>query len=243
MWVKCLFFRKLEIWLLAAGKFPVQRVCSPRTRGWSLGRPLPCACGRLLPAHAGMVPPRLFLCQWSVTAPRARGDGPTLTTSYEPTVRCSPRTRGWSPVHDRRQHRDILLPAHAGMVPCGRGGTGRRPSAPRARGDGPLCQSPPSLVHGCSPRTRGWSPALDHGPGDEALLPAHAGMVPRPPPSRPQAGAVPRARGDGPRRRRSTPGRRQHGGVKSPLFWYTKRPRFGHRGLSSCRSATSAWCS
>jgi hypothetical protein len=41
----------------------------------------------------------------------------------------------------------------------------------------------------------------------------------------------------------ATPGGRQRGAVKSPLFWYTKRPRFGHRGLSSCCPATSAWCS
>ncbi|WP_422674070.1 hypothetical protein [Bailinhaonella thermotolerans] len=33
-------------------------VCSPRTRGWSLADDTVARCQELLPAHAGMVPPR-----------------------------------------------------------------------------------------------------------------------------------------------------------------------------------------
>ncbi|PRH77813.1 hypothetical protein C6N75_18220 [Streptomyces solincola] len=54
---------------------------------------------------------------------------------------------------------DILLPAHAGMVPStGRGCISARP-APRARGDGPAGAMGIVMEALCSPRTRGWGPA------------------------------------------------------------------------------------
>ena len=91
---------------------------------------------------------------------------------------CSPRTRGWSP-------------ASAGCSPSST-------RAPRARGGGPSRQKLPIPPQMCSPRTRGWSHrhgglgALTH------VLPAHAGVVPRPCPSPPSESSAPRARGGGP---------------------------------------------
>src|SRR5690606_4881314 len=75
---------------------PGQRVCSPRTWGWSQG---PARWGRprrLLPAHAGRGPGggRRRAARWP--APRARGDGPTAVWRAAVAVDCSPRTWGWS---------------------------------------------------------------------------------------------------------------------------------------------------
>ncbi len=59
-------------------------------------------------------------------------------------------------------------------------------------------RSPRASPSGCSPRTRGWSPAGHHSASGSYLLPAHAGMVPSPAPSGALRTAAPRARGDGP---------------------------------------------
>ena len=73
--------------------------------------------GRVLPAHAGMVPTRPGCPRWSRCAPRARGDGPFSASSRRPPKRCSPRTRGWSPLSRDPGPGRAVLPAHAGMVP------------------------------------------------------------------------------------------------------------------------------
>ncbi len=70
----------------------------------------------LLPAHAGMVPPRPTGLRSSVTAPRARGDGPDIPYGKLDKVICSPRTRGWSFGPPSALPDAPLLPAHAGMV-------------------------------------------------------------------------------------------------------------------------------
>jgi len=151
-------------------------------------------------------------------APRARGDGPRCLARLVSPSACSPRTRGWSLVAERLLLQAGLLPAHAGMVPLPRGHARHFEPAPRARGDGPCEPSvrraadPAPRARGdgprrgsgqwprviCSPRTRGWSHPRRRAGGDRALLPAHAGMVPR------RRGHIrgtlpaPRARGDGP---------------------------------------------
>ncbi len=95
---------------------------------------------------------------------------------------CSPRTRGWSRhVGEVVQH-DVLLPAHAGMVPI----TTEQVTAGRR----------------CSPRTRGWSPGRLPPARHALLLPAHAGMVPTTRPVSRSGASAPRARGDGPGRLR-----------------------------------------
>jgi hypothetical protein len=50
----------------------------------------------VLPAHAGMVP------------------GITIVPNV--TLKCSPRTRGWSQEAERVQRTVLVLPAHAGIV-------------------------------------------------------------------------------------------------------------------------------
>ena len=131
---------------------------SPRTRGWSHLGHRNAGPGALLPAHAGMVPLWTARMTATLSAPRARGDGPHPAVLPARRSGCSPRPRGWSsapwactgtsgllPAH-AGWSRDVhcvavdvcLLPAHAGMVPQGQG---------KVMG---------AAV--CSPRTRGWSP-------------------------------------------------------------------------------------
>ncbi len=160
----------------------------------------------MLPAHAGMVPGRALVCCCSVSAPRARGDGPRNVLMDVAEFECSPRTRGWSHHRPGPDGRARVLPAHAGMVPATRFPPQASRSASRARGDGPVREPYSMTFHECSPRTRGWSPAPRRPRVADRVLPAHAGMVlvvvvdPRG-----DCGA-PRARGDGPRRERADQG-------------------------------------
>ncbi len=91
--------------------------CSPRPRGWSSLRNRGHRETELLPAPAGMVPWSGTPTGHRRTAPRARGDGPSLTRAPQYVSTCSPRPRGWSRGRGRRPLRLELLPAPAGMVP------------------------------------------------------------------------------------------------------------------------------
>ncbi len=84
------------------------------------------------------------------------------------------------------------------MVPCWAPPPGPMPPAPRTRGDVPAVTPNAAEVLVCSPHPRGWSPGSRADTAQWCLLPAPAGMVPRPawrtrPPS-----SAPRTRGDGP---------------------------------------------
>ena len=181
---------------------PPPPTCSPRTRGWSPAQHQHQEADQVLPAHAGMVPTFQGASAPPSGAPRARGDGPIIPVRTRIKRQCSPRTRGWSPTRPLSQRPSLVLPAHAGMVP---GGGGEFPAvfrAPRARGDGPSKNSRRRNRAVCSPRTRGWSRLPPRSGFPSAVLPAHAGMVPRlrRSPNRPRR--APRARGDGPRWRK-----------------------------------------
>ena len=123
---------------------------------------------------------------------------PTQKAAGKGAFFCSPRTRGWSHADPNRHRSPPLLPAHAGMVPSWSGASRAPSSAPRARGDGPHPAERSAVDLPCSPRTRGWSRPRRRADDPRPLLPAHAGMVPRPPGRRWQALSAPRARGDGP---------------------------------------------
>ncbi len=91
--------------------------CSPRTRGWTPDVHLLGQGPDLLPAHAGLDPPR-----------RSHPPHPTPD---------SPRTRGWTQATEHFQAERTLFPAHAGMDPAESRATRKAPTTPRARGDGP----------------------------------------------------------------------------------------------------------
>ncbi len=173
--------------------------CSPRTRGWSRRSMEIPGPGSVLPSHAGMVPCRPGGTSCGNGAPRARGDGPVLVFPGRAGLECSPRTRGWSRRHRTQAEGTAVLPAHAGMVPVRRPGSEATVGAPRARGDGPGKLTARIRDAVCSPRTRGWSPELAGVQTTDAVLPAHAGMAPKPPCPRVSRRRAPRARGDGPR--------------------------------------------
>ena len=169
--------------------------CSPHPRGWShrhgRRRPRP----HLLPAPAGMVPSRLRRPPGRSSAPRTRGDGPSVIGPASDRGLCSPHPRGWSRLGLVHARLPLLLPAPAGMVPsprsCGRWAT----AAPRTRGDGPACaRSSPAWLP-CSPHPRGWSRMGVERNTLDALLPAPAGMVPPCPSTTTRLAAAPRTRG------------------------------------------------
>ncbi len=174
------------------------RECSPRPRGWSRHTAEEVRERQVLPAPAGMVPWARPSSGRSRSAPRARGDGPLITSRGREATQCSPRPRGWSQGVEQRRDEADVLPAPAGMVP---GPAGPRPevgSAPRARGDGPATSSTAPMLSRCSPRPRGWSRAVTPITANDVVLPAPAGMVPREEPVMAFRFRAPRARGDGP---------------------------------------------
>ncbi len=177
---------------------PTTKDCSPRPRGWSRRGPGRSDLHGLLPAPAGMVPPRSRWSWTALAAPRARGDGPPVLGSCPCSKNCSPRPRGWSLLDIPVVGSVMLLPAPAGMVPGGWPSAWRTAPAPRARGDGPATSRRSLRSPACSPRPRGWS---RHQPGPlppGPLLPAPAGMVPGRHAGGGRGGPAPRARGDGP---------------------------------------------
>ncbi len=93
-----------------------------------------------------------------------------------------------------------MVPAHAGVVPCSSHSRTQRCCGPRARGGGPLTGDPELRFTPWSPRTRGWSPGLLDEPQVQAVVPAHAGVVPGGCRRRTGQRSGPRARGGGPNR-------------------------------------------
>jgi hypothetical protein len=134
--------------------------------------------GRVLPAHAGMVPLRRALPRSPWGAPRARGDGPDCVEVAHARDVCSPRTRGWSPRDGFHAGGQAVLPAHARMVPI--------PGARRCR-----------TVR--APRARGMVPSAAKSSKRSCCAPAHAGMNPAWASTVSIPSRAPRARGDGPR--------------------------------------------
>ncbi len=196
----------------ACGDGPPDRVtvsasasCSPRVRGWSQQRRRQRRRGGVLPARAGMVPGLSTAPLPDPCAPRACGDGPASMPAFASAVLCSPRVRGWSPVHQPDVGLGTVLPARAGMVPRRLRRSLHPLRAPRACGDGPYNATPHRTTTLCSPRVQGWSRQRPVPAAQHPVLPTRAGMVPAAssidhPPRR-----APRACGDGPPRKVDAP--------------------------------------
>ena len=177
---------------------PRRRTDSPRSRGWTVGKPQYRRAPMGFPALAGMDPRRARRCSRPGGIPRARGDGPGNVPRAASRPSDSPRSRGWTPEQIARVERPGGFPALAGMDRAP--GAGSRPvrGIPRARGDGPRTRSSEPGRPADSPRSRGWTvgrfPNGDQGWG----FPALAGMDPGAFRGRPGWPGIPRARGDGP---------------------------------------------
>ena len=175
--------------------------CSPRTWGWSAPR----VCGEhgavVLPTHVGMVRRSTRWGRRPPSAPHARGDGPAARTRFQDAVMCSPRTWGWSARRQLAAELGRVLPTHVGMVRAIWARSSSAPSAPHARGDGPLAPLVRVKIGACSPRTWGWSVGSQQPTLWRLVLPTHVGMVRRSPPFGGSRRRAPHARGDGPPRR------------------------------------------
>ncbi|SHL21173.1 hypothetical protein SAMN05443637_12136 [Pseudonocardia thermophila] len=145
-----------------------------------------------------MVPPRRARASRSGGRPRGRGGGPPGRVSVHPDLRSSPRTRGWSQPDGRAPAPDPVVPADAGVVPPSDPSRCRKAGRPRGRGGGP--GSTCFLVDqaGSSPRTRGWSHRGVRRLHRRRVVPADAGVVPRPTGRRGRSPCRPRGRGGGP---------------------------------------------
>ncbi len=106
--------------------------------------------------------------------------------------------RGWSLVCFDPSGWIGVVPAHAGVVPRPAAQSAERSSGPRACGGGPPTPPAPSWSAPWSPRTRGWSHAVELVADLLVVVPAHAGVVPGRPSWRRWCGGGPRARGGGP---------------------------------------------
>ena len=133
--------------------------------------------------------------------PRARGDGPGLAPGALVPVTDSPRSRGWTEAVHVAPGPSSGFPALAGMDPRTPGAGRRARRIPRARGDGPMVRRCPSTAGVDSPRSRGWTGGQSASHHPPFGFPALAGMDPGASRRRPCSCRIPRARGDGPRRR------------------------------------------
>ncbi len=151
---------------------------SPRMRGWSQGDQQAPVGGEVVPAHAGVVPPRRARPARSAGGPRACGGGPTPTERALSRRRWSPRMRGWS----HRRQADVLehgvVPAHAGVVPGQVADDRDHADGPRTCGGGPAGTVAGTAMYGWSPHMRGWSLWESVVVEVDVVVPAHAGVVP-----------------------------------------------------------------
>ena len=130
---------------------------SPRTRGWTDGRPRHLDQAGVFPAHAGM--------------------DRTLTPSGRMAHPFSPRTRGWTAHHRRVRAGGQRFPRARGDGPTRVGALcWQRPFSPRTRGWTGRRLLPLLHDRAFSPRTRGWTVVGGIGSGGNPVFPAHAGM-------------------------------------------------------------------
>ena len=172
---------------------------SPRTRGSSLhrgGRGHPWA---VVPAHAGVIRATTGVSSWPPTRrPRARGGHPRTIELRTGTLVSSPRTRGSSVPLPGAPFDGDVVPAHAGGHPPPARRSTPSTCRPRARGGHPGLLTCVSPLQGSSPRTRGSSDRRGSCAGEQRVVPAHTGVIPRRRSPDRRTGRRPRARGGHP---------------------------------------------
>ncbi len=108
--------------------------------------------------------------------PRAGGGGPSHMSGLRVSCAWSPRRRGWTDqAHMARRHL-LVVPAQAGVDRSGGSPAGRRFRGPRAGGGGPASAAGAAAAKAWSPRRRGWTAAMWSATGDDAVVPAQAGV-------------------------------------------------------------------
>lgn len=145
---------------LLLGQSSTARLCSPPVRGWTHYVLRRRVHDLLLPAYAGMVPPRPARPARTPTAPRVRGVGPRVRGMASARARCSLRLWGWLSGHHPQRPGGRLFPACAGS---------------RVRGDGPRLTVPTVFAKRCSLYAWGWSHRRPLRPVRRDLVPVSAG--------------------------------------------------------------------
>ena len=131
---------------------------SPRMRGCSRLHRYERQRQLVVPAHAGMFPPRTAMSFCNTSGPRACGDVPSGTPAKKSCTPWSPRMRGCSLRLLPRGQGGEVVPAHAGMFPGGAEGARHARRGPRACGDVPGSRGGRGRKAEWSPRMRGCSP-------------------------------------------------------------------------------------
>ncbi len=171
---------------------------SPHTRGSSpCSRPPP-SCPAVVPAHAGVIRRRSPSGTTGSGRPRTRGGHPVDDHRLVGRVRSSPHTRGSSSGAGRLGPPVCVVPAHAGVIPRHRMVGPPHPGRPRTRGGHPASRSNAKHNTLSSPHTRGSSPHYEQERDEQKVVPAHAGVIPKPRRSRRNSARRPRTRGGHP---------------------------------------------
>ena len=132
-----------------------RRSASPHTRGWTRRAAPPADRVPGFPAHAGMDPGGTWRGWRAAWLPRTRGDGPPNPRRDVRDRPASPHTRGWTVEGARRRGAGRGFPAHAGMDPGSRTGTGSRTGLPRTRGCQATSKTDPLATSKTDPRRNG----------------------------------------------------------------------------------------
>ena len=180
------------------GRLHVIFAAPPRTRGSTRARQPAASAAQGSPAYAGIDPSSNTPCARAARLPRVRGDRPVPPSSTPFVGQAPPRTRGSTPVYQRRRSGQYGSPAYAGIDPkkpkkmpaiCG---------LPRVRGDRPDFTVFVVLTHKAPPRTRGSTrQALQYDQRQQGS-PAYAGIDLSASIRRWSSARLPRVRGDRP---------------------------------------------
>ncbi len=130
--------------------------CGPRACGGGPGLRREPPGRQVVPAHAGVVPQVLHSDRRRDRGPRACGGGPALSDSRYGQLKWSPRVRGWSLLGVGGDLGNLVVPAHAGVVPGPKAPFRDSERGPRACGGGPQSAMTPASPPRWFPRMRGW---------------------------------------------------------------------------------------
>ncbi len=153
---------------------------SPRVRGCS-GWMVPIeAATMVVPARAGLFPTRVWRGRRCGCGPRACGVVPYERLLNAKATAWSPRVRGCSRLPGRAALHRLVVPARAGLFPSARRPTAASDGGPRACGVVPGWLISQITRGAWSPRVRGCSLLAQDAVLAEGVVPARAGLFPRP---------------------------------------------------------------
>ena len=171
---------------------------SPHTRGSSSAGAVGRHSASVVPAHAGVIPRCTSFVPSYSSRPRTRGGHPGRSAVCMVGFRSSPHTRGSSVQGSFTNAGNLVVPAHAGVIPPVPGAPDRPARRPRTRGGHPAYTSWLNSLAVSSPHTRGSSGAGDDGQIMGHVVPAHAGVIRRHPVRGADLAGRPRTRGGHP---------------------------------------------